>query len=224
MIEKNCCFSMFPQIIGIYTNEEHLNLKLNINNIISHYQNTEYEDINDFCGPSLKHFFNKHDKNLFNNEIYDLTVFKNFLLDSVKSYSNELGYVHSGFVVTDCWINICNKNGYQAPHNHANSFISGTYYINFDPEIHSRLCFRNPFSTGMYSIPSINLDRSVFHNHPNSEEYECNIYEEGDLVLWQSGLSHAYRPCFGDNRISISMNFLPKYIKSGSYSVEIKDK
>lgn len=224
MIEKNCCFSMFPQIIGVYTNKDHYLLKSNIKKIIEHYKNTEYEDINDFCGETLTHIFNRHDKNLFHNDLIDLEIFKKYLLNSVESYSNELGFVHSGFIITDCWINICNKNGYQAPHNHANSFISGTYYVNFDSELHSRLCFRNPNFSGLYSIPSINLDRSVSHNHPNSDEYECNLYEEGDLVLWQSGLSHAYRPCYGDNRISISMNFLPKYIKSGSYSIEIKDK
>lgn len=236
-LEKNVCYSMFPQIIGLYEFNQKEKLKKDILEVIEHYKNSEFEN---FDSHNLFHYFNKQGQNLFKNDLIDLSYFKNFLLESVNTYADENLYdvkECKGFVITDCWINVGGEGSFQSAHNHANSFFSGTYYLSYNPKYHSRLSFRNPNNASNFlSSPYLSLPRRDVYNHPCNDFYECDIYDEGDLVLWQSGLHHAYSYCLGNGndegetefdpgyhgRISISMNFMPKYLNHGPYSVTIE--
>ena len=49
-------------------------------------------------------------------------------------------YLPEGMLITDSWLNVCNEEGHQTPHFHANSIVSALYYINFDEEKHNIKC------------------------------------------------------------------------------------
>lgn len=218
---KNNHYSLFPQLLGVYGYDDNEELKKEINNIIGIYRDTKYEKREEHQG--IVHYFNDHDQNLFGVMFEDNEViqkFKSFLIRKVNLYADEMGYQHPGFFISDAWINICNTGNFQHPHNHVNSFFSGTYYLNYDKEVHPNLRFTNPNLNGSSGHAFMNLDKKNPHqNHINADIYSCDFVEEGDLLIWQSGLSHSYGPSQADERISISMNFFPRYLRQGEYSV-----
>lgn len=239
-VVKNQCYGMFPQILGLYEYEKKEEFKKEVLKIIEYYKGSKEEYVENENG--LTHYFNFADSNIFDNEVANLKPFYDFLMKSVNSYAEESLYSINecqGFVITDCWINIGKQNSYQQPHNHANSFFSGTYYVSFNPKYHSRLTFRNPHNfANSQQQPYFVLQKIDKYNSANNDFYVCDLYNEGDLLIWQSGLHHAYSPCLGsgddegetadDNgyhgRISISMNFVPKYLRQGPYSLTIQEK
>lgn len=160
----------------------------------------------------LKHYGNERDES-----ILDLIEYKDlhdWIILCVENYITDiLGYkLQESVVITDSWINVCDKGGNQSTHYHTNSFVSGTYYVNYE-DGHSPLTFndRNQFYS---SQPSISLEI----DHPT--RYNCNRVikpREGGLLLWQSHLNHGYESNQKDSRISISFNTIPSYINSGKY-------
>ena len=108
---------------------------------------------------NLYHIYNTSDENLL-----DLDNFKWFekiiTKLSCEYIENVLGYeLKDGIVITDCWLNVCHSNGDQFMHNHSNSFVSGTYYVNFDPNVHGKLTFQHVhMMPGMNSSPFIELN------------------------------------------------------------------
>jgi len=238
-IVKNQCYGMFPQILGLYEYEKKEEFKKEVLKIIEHYKGSKEEYVEHENG--LTHYFNFANSKIFETEVVDLKPFYNFLMDSVNDYSEECLYRVEdckGYVIRDCWINVGSQNSYQQPHNHANSFFSGTYYVSFNSKYHSRLTFRNPHNfANSQSQPYLVLQKRDKYNSPNNDFYVCDIYDEGDLLIWQSGLHHAYSPCLGSGddegetendkgyhgRISISMNFVPKYLSQGPYSLVVSN-
>jgi hypothetical protein len=55
----------------------------------------------------------------------------------------------------------------------------------------------------------------------NGEDVSCNFINEGMLVLWPSNLVHGYYDNDEENRITISMNIMPKQITRGPYSFTV---
>jgi len=209
-IVKNQCYGMFPQILGLYEYEKKEEFKKEVLKIIEHYKGSKEEYVEHENG--LTHYFNFANSKIFETEVVDLKPFYNFLMDSVNDYSEECLYRVEdckGYVITDCWINVGSQNSYQQPHNHANSLLQ----------------------------PYLVLQKRDKYNSPNNDFYVCDIYDEGDLLIWQSGLHHAYSPCLGSGddegetendkgyhgRISISMNFVPKYLSQGPYSLVVSN-
>ena len=47
---------------------------------------------------------------------------------------NEMQIEYEEFFLTDSWLNISQKGGYQKVHNHSNSIVSGTLYLKSVPE------------------------------------------------------------------------------------------
>ena len=212
-------FPLFPTPVGKIKYKDHDNLKKKVLNFIETNKNLETDGI---ISPELKHFFNHYNQgSKFFEEIKD-DSFKNFLDESSLNFVKYvMGCDVNEMIITDCWLNNCQKNGYQVMHSHANSFISGTYYINYDQEIHPPLKFANP-STYSNLSPFLELNIREFTDF-NHKETICNFIEEGTLILWPSHLSHGYEINRNDNRISLSMNFMPSELKSGPYSFKIKE-
>ena len=66
--------------------------------------------------------------NILNND--KLIEVKKFIEKSACDFlDNEMQIEYEEFFITDSWINICEKGGFQGPHNHSNSIISGTLYL-----------------------------------------------------------------------------------------------
>ena len=133
------------------------------------------------------------------------------------SYIDQTGYSCEEVVVTDAWLNVGKKGSVLQWHNHANSYISGTYFVNLNPNQHSLLGFKNDriisnFNSPAITIP-INDKKSTAYN---SVEFNAFV-PEGKILLWRSHLVHGYNiPNKGDNRITLSFNIMPKECTDGN--------
>jgi len=159
----------------------------------------------------LSHFGDGQDgkgKTLF--EAYpDLEYIKDAIIEAGnKVYVDVLNY-EGELDITSCWLNVCEVGGSQPFHNHGNSVISGTFYVNADEN--SNLTFQSPFTQ------SSNFN-NVFVNYPSNNPCEYNFHHSymtvpltsGDCLFWNSYLSHGYFNNQTQSRMSISFNMIPK--------------
>jgi len=146
---------------------------------------------------------------------------KDFFEIQYTNYFNHiLGWAGEGCKIIDCWLNVGDEGCHQDYHYHANSWVSGCYYLNFD-STHSPLQFQNPF----WNTPIV----PCFVGEPlRQTPYNSNFFipdiEEGDLLMFPSNLVHGYEVSqspHNNPRISIAANFLPKYLGQGKSSVYI---
>lgn len=222
MTERNSnVVDIFPTRIGIYTLCDHdkMYLKTACYDIINNYQNEKYLVISKKF--NRKHYF---DPGLGNNSLLDHPDFKKFgewiKMCSIDYINNTLGYKCENVIVTSCWLNQCYKGGFQDPHVHANSLISGTYYVNFNPQLHSPLMFKNPNDVVLRPY----LDMECYDWVRESGRDFVNVkHTEGSLMLWESHLSHYYDENKTDNRLSISFNVMPKTLTYAGYGFKLTE-
>ena len=181
----------------------------------------------------IKNYFNDSSQTLFDLS-YDYDVLKelesyclqqlNYCLSNVFYKENE-----DGGVITDSWVNVTSSDrAWQLWHSHANSYLSATYYVNYDKDKHQNLMFDGQ--------PTADSRQHILLNDINGLEdsslgkYCKRFYtpdiNEGDLVMWPSHILHGYGDGhspkkYESGRCSISMNYLPKKISSGTYSFYI---
>lgn len=215
---------IFPKPIGLYSLEKdrHLKLKEQCLSLIEE----KYVKDNSYANQEnhrLKHFLNKDNLNLFDYE--ELKWFEKWLEEQCVDYiENILGCdLKDGVVITDCWLNKCDAGGEQFPHIHTNSYISGTYYVNYIDGLHSPLKFKN--KNLIYDYCSENPVMMIpFKKRTKYNSIFAEMsYKEGDLLLWESYHSHGFESNMEDNRISISFNVMPRYLSSsGVYGFKIE--
>jgi hypothetical protein len=202
-------FEIFPTAIGKYSYTDHAKLKPIIQNIMD--TTNEVREIKD-----AKHYF-EYTGSFLDDPLLD--DFKKFLESSVNDYANNLLKLNTKMFVSLSWINQTHKNCLMSKHNHCNSYFSGTYYLNYNKEIHEPIVFSKEME---YSAQSPYLGITpVEYNNFNAPGYKVNELAEGTLLIWPSHLLHGHGPNLGDNRISISMNFLPTHLNNGIYSFKI---
>ena len=169
----------------------------------------------------LFHLDNKLKKSFLKKENFE--VFNKWLIKCCNYYISEvIGYeLVDGTLITDSWLNVCESGGFQVPHHHTNSYISGTYYVNIEQD-HAPLLFRH--SDNSTHSPTQSISLGVGSNNPTLYNSDAVFMpQSGQLFLWQSHLTHGYFNNQKDNRISISMNFLPKVISNYRYAFEISN-
>lgn len=212
-------YPLFPVPIAKVQYPQRSEFKDTVLNFIKENKELEVDGI---TSPELKHFFNSSNQEKGFFDYLPNEDFKNFLQESAYGFvRGVMGYdIEDDLIITDCWINTCYKNGFQRFHNHANSFVSATYYVNYIPSIHSALTFWNPF-LNVHVEPFFSLN-TISTTEFNQKEIVCDFIEEGDLVLWSSHLDHGYDINIGNGRVSISMNFVPSKLKSGPYTFSIQ--
>ena len=217
MMKNINTYSLFPTPVATFDYENHLEFK---KNLLEYCENNKEKVQISQYGKDLKHFKNTPDSNLL-DDIKKYSDFENFISKSSKYFIKDIiGNEIDELVVTDCWINICGNGGHQPFHNHGNSYISGTYYLNYDSKIHSNLRFNSPFKFKDPGVQfmELNIDK---YTQFNSKDVTCNFINEGMLVLWPSNLIHGYSDNSGEDRITVSMNIMPKRIKTGPYSFTV---
>jgi uncharacterized protein (TIGR02466 family) len=120
------------------------------------------------------------------------------------------------WTVKEMWTNMLESGGSQTLHSHANSFVSGIFYLtpshpacktvfvrppggsDFSFRHHTRSAAIGPFNAGKYVLPEAN---------------------PGDLVLFPSYLYHEVPRNQGDQRITIAFNAIPDSLDCWGYRI-----
>ena len=76
---------------------------------------------------NLLHYENDLGRSLLYREQF--SWFKKWIEEQAAIYVRDtLGTILiEDMIITDSWLNVCQKGGYQYPHHHTNSYVSGTY-------------------------------------------------------------------------------------------------
>jgi len=218
MASQCVVYDLFPKPVGRYPNQDHQALKPVIMELCrsqKFFRNTGGK------APAYHTKLGRHESNLLDVQHPLLTRFYEYLADC----ANHFAYAVMGLkyeypmMLTSLWINSVHSGGNEARHNHANSIVSGTYYANYSLD-HAPLRFYTPRRRTTDSF-SIEVMTDAGTNTKYGWDYtEIKDIAEGDLALWPSYIEHGYSNNGADNRISVSMNFMPSGLCS-DYSFKV---
>lgn len=121
-----------------------------------------------------------------------------------------------GWSIKEMWVNVLDRGGRQAMHNHANSFISGVVYLT-DTHPDSRTVFMK--SPGGVEFSFKNDHDGVTTGPFNADKWISPQPEPGDLVFFPSYLMHAVPVNPGERRITLALNAIPTHLDSWGYKV-----
>lgn len=124
------------------------------------------------------------------------------IIAEASAFADAYGLDHQGFPLRlrDCWVNVYEKGDGQEIHCHANSVVSGIYYV-AAPEGSGELMFHSPMADCMYEPPK----REV--NSLNVPATGLKP-QAGTMILFRSWLHHSVMPSEAKGqRISIAFNF-----------------
>ncbi len=122
-----------------------------------------------------------------------------------------------GWSLKEMWVNVMDRGGYQAMHNHANSFISGIVYLTPVHESSRTVFMKSPGGTDF----AFKNDHAGTTAGPYSAaKWISPEPEPGDLTLFPSYLMHAVPHNAGGRRITLAMNAIPYRFDSWGYTVK----
>jgi uncharacterized protein (TIGR02466 family) len=119
-----------------------------------------------------------------------------------------------GWSVKEMWVNVLDTGGYQAMHNHANSFISGVIYLTPTHPGSQTVFMKSPGGT---DFQFKNDHAGVTHNQFNADKWISPAPQPGDVILFPSYLMHAVPHNQGEQRITLAFNAIPERIDSWGY-------
>jgi len=168
------------------------------------------------------------EQNLRSDQLFH-TVIKDPRVDPVFGRLAELalpkivdfGYVLFGerlrWTVKEMWTNKLDPGGSQALHSHANSFVSGVYYLT-DSHPSCRTVFVRPPGGGDFSFR--HHTRTAAMGPYNAGKYVLPEANPGDLVLFPSYLYHEVPRNQGDQRITVAFNAIPDSLDCWGYRIQ----
>jgi uncharacterized protein (TIGR02466 family) len=122
-----------------------------------------------------------------------------------------------GWSIKEMWVNVLETGGLQAPHTHANSFVSGVVYLTpTHPD--AQTVFMK--ATGGQDFIFRNDHADVAPGLFNADRWVSPAPAPGDLVLFPSYLLHAVPPNAGPRRITLSFNAIPSGLDAWGYTVK----
>ena len=200
---------VFPTQIGYYVNENHDAIKQQLLN----FAQSEVVEDNEHSAP-LKHFGQESRNQGLN--LGKVPSFRDWVLECVSDYVRTgMGLdVKSPMLPINSWINVCGPGGRQFVHSHSNSLCCATYYVNFEPGLHSNL----------YFVKTQNEPHTPFLQIPYNDHYDFRTelgIQEGMLVVWPGHLLHGYDTNIGEDRTSLSMNFMPEVVMGDVYGFRV---
>lgn len=149
-----------------------------------------------------------HDGKLFDVDHDAIRWLKAGIDETIQAYFDRVGMNYGIGWNIAAWPNINRIGDYHAPHNHAWSYLSGTYYVKV-PEppggaaakgraSSAGISFYDPRTTvNMLAADGEALGRSEFAVRPSA----------GTMMMWDSSITHSVHPNLSeDTRISISFN------------------
>lgn len=136
-----------------------------------------------------------------------LSSIKNQIDKHIHTYKNDILQVANDIeiYITNSWLMKHNKGHYAHEHSHANSIISGVYYIEV-PKMSGSLIFHkasNNISNVMSPVVALKYKK---YNEYNSEDYAVKT-KDNLLVLFPSNLRHSVPVSLSENpRYCIAFN------------------
>jgi uncharacterized protein (TIGR02466 family) len=121
------------------------------------------------------------------------------------------------WTVKEMWTNMLENGGSQTLHSHANSFISGIFYLTPSHPACKTVFVRAPGGTD-FSFRHYTRETAI--GPFNAGKYVLPEAEPGDLVLFPSYLYHEVPRNQGDQRITIAFNAIPDRLDSWGYQVK----
>lgn len=221
-IQAHNVMGLFPVPIACYKFPDDITpLK---NEVREYIKDLPYNQNND--NPNLKHYMQKGDncdgkvtlKDSFFKHFEQHKLWDFFTQSAWNFHTEILGLmIQSEYTVVDAWVNHC-ASGDQPFHAHINSFISGTFYLDHDNEA-APIEFVNPKLSHQIE-PAI----SFTPDHSRATVFSAPTAlvkpQPGDLILWQSHIRHGYSNNNSPNRLSLSMNMIPRVVFSHRYGFE----
>jgi uncharacterized protein (TIGR02466 family) len=109
--------------------------------------------------------------------------------------------------ITQSWFNYTEKYGFHQMHNHTNSILSGSVWIEVNPDSDNMIVY-NPLKI-LHPIGGVWVDTDN-PNEYNSDSWTMDYLNRGDIAIFPSALYHevgAYNPSNPNtNRISMAFN------------------
>ena len=217
-------FNINPEPIGCFTLplEKHLDYKKIIQSIL---ENPPEDLIQE--REHMKHtrqVCNTVNQNLFNS-FPELKQLKSDIQQMLMEYIKSIGFVCDKFVINSAWLNSSQKGSVLNQHLHSNSYLSGNYFVNFDPLIHSTLTFQNDRSTGVtHYAPTLTLPLIEGVKTLYTSNFVSIPAVEGQIIIWRSQCRHGYfAPNLGDDRLTLSFNSMPEILSTGAYTFKVSE-
>lgn len=206
--------SIFPCAVAQLPYANHAEIK---EKVLEYIKNNPEKELKGIFDENLCHYFMDDTEKFF--DVISDVKFETFLKESCVSFLQQVLLKENcdEVIITDCWVNNCYNGGRQKTHTHGNSYISGTYYLNYIPGLHAPLFFDHPRKEN--AAPFFDLISTEFNEY--NAGYVTMKPEEGILYLWESHMPHGFGINNYDGRITVSMNFVPAILSNGSYSFKI---
>ena len=120
------------------------------------------------------------------------------------------------WAVKEMWVNVLDRGGRQAMHNHANSFISGIVYLTPTHPESQTVFMKSPGGT---DFAFKNDHAGTTPGAYSADKWISPAPQPGDLLLFPSYLMHAVPPNPGERRITLALNAIPSRLDSWGYSI-----
>lgn len=139
----------------------------------------------------------------------NLKELKQFCLNSVNEYVDEVIGIDDEIEIQQSWVNYNKPGQFQQEHYHPNSFISGVFYLMSDPEKGAPITFKSDLHKSNFSVHMIQKDQRSFY--PSAAYSFGYPSVSGQLILFSSTVTHMVPTNNSNtNRISLSFNTYPK--------------
>lgn len=173
------------------------------NKFASSFVKKEKDFIQSHAGKTILDGTHKVSKDTYILKHPEMSRIKKFIEENVSYYLKNVVCASDkvSLRITQSWLNYTNTGENHHRHCHPNSYISGVFYINADPEL-DKIYFLND----LYRQILINPET---FNHWNSTSWWLPV-ATGDLLLFPSSLMHmVYNTVNEDTRISLAFNTFP---------------
>ena len=219
---SNKVVNINPEPIGIFTlpNEKHIKYKKTLQKIMEDTPKDSDLVSSDRHAWRLCHNYDQHIFETFET----LSDLEEDIHSVLLSYIRNTGYVCDKMIINDAWCNMDSKNSTLGFHYHTNSYLSGTYYVNYDIKNHTPLSFINDRITANRKGPGIEIPENLNVPTIYNKKLVTIPIKEGSILIWKSHLTHGFtQPNKEGNRLTLSFNAMPKTCRNtlGHYSFSI---
>lgn len=184
---------LFPIPVSIYTLDRALN-EFELDTLINQ--------------PQISNAGNTRSKNSYILNDSNLNLLKNFIEDCIEDYFVNIHDPASkvSLRITQSWTNVTLAGQYHHNHTHANSLVSGVFYIQSNPSIDKIYFYNNNIKYNHNQLKIISKN----YNQYNSISWWLEAIPN-TLIMFPSTLEHGVGTTNNDAkpRISLSFNTFP---------------